>query len=65
MRPATAVVPLALLLSPAYNWLFIVKLGWGLDGAALAMDALQVGVFLGCVAFVLFISCLSICGAWL
>lgn len=33
----------ALLLCPTVNWIFIFGLGWGLDGAALAVDFLQVG----------------------
>lgn len=45
MRPATAATLLSLALSPLYNWLLIFRLGWGLDGAVLAVDAVQVGVF--------------------
>jgi hypothetical protein len=43
VRPATAVTLIALALAPAYSWLFIFKLDWRLDGAALAVDAVQVG----------------------
>ncbi len=42
VRPATAVTLLALALAPLYNYLLIYRLGWGLDGAALAVDAIQV-----------------------
>lgn len=42
VRPATVVTLLSLALSPLYNWLLIFRLGWGLDGAALAVDAVQV-----------------------
>jgi MATE family multidrug resistance protein len=43
VRPATAVTLVALALAPVYSWLFIFKLDWRLDGAALAVDAVQVG----------------------
>ena len=45
VRPATAVTVLSLGLSPLYNWALIYRLGLGLDGAALAVDAVQVGAF--------------------
>lgn len=47
MRPATAVTVISLCLAPLYNWLLIYKLGLGLNGAAYAMDAMQVCVVCG------------------
>ena len=41
MRPGTVVTACAAALSPLYNWLLIVRLGLGLDGAALALLAVQ------------------------
>ena len=42
VRPASAVTLVGLALVPLYCWLFIFKLGLGLDGAAIAVDATQV-----------------------
>lgn len=42
MRPATYVTVIALTLSPVVNYLLIYHLGGGLDGAALAVDTVQV-----------------------
>jgi hypothetical protein len=41
VRPTTVVTACAAVLAPFYNWLFIVWLGKGLDGAAMALVALQ------------------------
>lgn len=41
VRPASAVTLVGLALVPLYCWLFIFKLGLGLDGAAIAVDATQ------------------------
>ena len=51
VRPATAVTLIALALAPIYSWLFIFKLDWRLDGAAIAIDAVQVGGACGCVVY--------------
>lgn len=42
VRPATIVTLGALALSPLYNWLMIFHMGLGLDGAVLAVNAVQV-----------------------
>ncbi|GAB4817791.1 hypothetical protein N2152v2_004837 [Parachlorella kessleri] len=42
VKPSTVVACVAVALSPLYNWLLIFKLGWGLDGAVLAMVAADV-----------------------
>ncbi|EFN53551.1 hypothetical protein CHLNCDRAFT_58521 [Chlorella variabilis] len=41
VRPGTVVTACGAALSPLYNWLLIVRLGLGLDGAALALLAVQ------------------------
>ena len=41
VRPATVAAAAAAALSPLWNWLYIVRLGLGLDGAALAVLSLQ------------------------
>ncbi|KAL4448284.1 hypothetical protein ABPG75_005503 [Micractinium tetrahymenae] len=41
VRPATVVTAAAAALSPLWNWLYIVRLRLGLDGAALAVLSLQ------------------------
>lgn len=51
MRPTTAVTAVAACLSPLYNWLFIIRLGLGLDGAALAIVSLQLTSALLMVAY--------------
>ena len=42
MRAPTAAMFVACALSPLYNWLFVYRLSWGLTGAAVANDAVQV-----------------------
>lgn len=51
VRPTTAVAAVTACLSPAFNWLLIVRLGLGLDGAALAVVALQLTSTLLMVAY--------------
>lgn len=41
VRPSTVVTAVLAALAPLYNWLFIVRLGLGLDGAAAALVAVQ------------------------
>ncbi|EFN52897.1 hypothetical protein CHLNCDRAFT_26336, partial [Chlorella variabilis] len=41
VRPAVVVTLISAALTPLYNWLLIITLGLGLDGAALAVVALQ------------------------
>ena len=43
MTYPTAAMLVAGALSPFYNWLLVHHLDWGLTGAALANDAVQVG----------------------
>ncbi len=44
VRPQSAVTLVGLALAPLYSWLFIFRLDWRLDGAAFAVDAIQVGM---------------------
>lgn len=46
-----AAMLVAALLCPVYNWLFVSHLGWGLTGAALANDAVQVVCPLCCAGW--------------
>ncbi|KAL4442008.1 hypothetical protein ABPG77_011269, partial [Micractinium sp. CCAP 211/92] len=41
VRPQSAVTLVGLALAPLYSWLFIFRLDWRLDGAAFAVDAIQ------------------------
>lgn len=43
VRPQSAVTLVGLALAPLYSWLLIFRLDWRLDGAAYAVDAIQVG----------------------
>lgn len=41
VRPASVVTLIGLAAAPLWSWLFIFKLDWRLDGAAIAVDATQ------------------------
>eukprot|EP00887_Chlorella_sp_A99_P007352 scaffold2.g7352.t1 len=54
VRPVAACTLLSLLVAPFFNWLFIFKLGLGFNGAAYAVDAVQV-FMAASLAFVMFV----------
>ena len=41
VQPPTLSILTAASLAPLYNWLFVLRLGWGLEGAAAANDCVQ------------------------
>lgn len=64
VRPQSVVTLVGLALSPLYSWLLIFKLGLRLDGAALAVDATQVGAGLASCHAWLACSCVLFVGAY-
>jgi len=52
VQPLMFVTFMATLCTPMYLWFFIVKCGWGLDGAAVAWDCVQCTSLMGLVVYI-------------
>ncbi|GFH14541.1 multidrug and toxic compound extrusion protein, partial [Haematococcus lacustris] len=53
VQPLMLVTLLATLMTPAYLWYFIVRLDFGLDGAAVAWNCVQCTSLMGLVVYIL------------